>query len=271
MVQEGELALTDHFGTYDTDSLASQDSVYVEPEPVYGVVLTPPEPIPPAEAREEGTLGVSFILTGLFIIFLIISLRFRNNIKYAVAMFHNLVETRTRQNVFDDTVRETSLIVLLNILWCSCMGIIGFCVYQTINGDPLPMTYRSIGMLVGMAIAVVYTLFMWMMYASVGWVFSDREHSVLWVKGFFASQAMMSPAFFITALLGICRPDTAILVGIVSAIVFILAKLVFIWKGYRIFFNQFSSWVLFLCYLCSLEIVPLILCYRCANLLGEVL
>ena len=265
MVQEGEVALTQAEAPVPIET----DSVETAPEPIYGIILTPPPHEESAPVRQQDNLGVSFILCGIFLLFLIIALRFHNNIKYAVKMFRNLVETRARQNIFDDTVRETSLIVLLNILWCICAGIIGFCVFQYLYPQSVTAQFQSIGMLWGMAIAVVYSLFMWWTYTGVGWVFSDKTHAEMWVKGFSASQALMAPAFFLTALLGICRPDTAIGVGIASAAVFILVKLVFIWKGYRIFFSQFSSWVLFLCYLCSLEIVPLILCYRLALFLGN--
>ena len=252
-----------------TEQLALDTIGEIVEEPVYGIVLTAPEPPKPAPLRETGNEGVSFIIGGLFLLFLVVALRFRNNVKYAVTMFRNLVETRTRQNVFNDTVRETSLIVLLNILWCASAGIIGFCIFNSLYPGEWPWPLRSIGMLWGMAVAVGYSLFMWGAYASVGWVFSDRVHSELWVKGYLACQALMAPAFFLTALVVMCQPYTAPGAAAAVAIVFISAKLVFIWKGFRIFFNQFSSWVLFLCYLCSLEIVPLILCYRCALLLGE--
>ena len=269
MVQEGEVALTHSLVTSASDSIAETDSLVVAPEPVYGIVLTPPEPLPELSFRNDNNEGISFILSALFLLFLLIALRFHNNIKYAVSIFRNLIETRTRQNIFDDTVRETSLIVLLNILWCASAGLIGYSVFRFLFPEELLFSASVIGMLWGMAIAVVYSLFMWWAYSAVGWVFSDKTHAALWVKGFSASQALMTLPFFIFALLGICRPEAAPGVGIAAATVFIFAKLVFIWKGYRIFFNQFSSWVLFLCYLCSLEIVPLILCYRCAVFIAE--
>ena len=270
MVQEGELALSLPSDSTLNNS-AQNDSLTVITEPEYGLVLTAPAPQLPAPQRSNTQEGVSFILTGLFILFLIIALRFRNNFKYAVTMFHNLVETRTRQNVFDDTVKETSLIVLLNLMWCICAGITAYSVFQFYFPEQEFLTHPALGMLWGMAIAAVYSLVMWGFYSAVGWIFSDSSHAALWVKGFSASQALMTPAFFVTALIGICRPDTGFIVGIIAFTVFVLGKLIFIWKGYRIFFNQISSGVLFLCYLCSLEIVPLILCYRCAVLLGEVL
>ena len=250
------------------ESIQQTDTLLQTTEPVYGLLLTPPEEIEPAPQRPEGNTGVSFILSGLFLILLVIALRYRNNVKYVVTMVRNLVETRTRQNVFDDTVRETSLIVLLNILLFGSAGIVMWVVYQFYNPESVATVSKPVGMLIAMALAAVYSLFMWMSYICVGWVFSDRSHAMLWVRGYAAGQALIAPIIFLTALVGLCRPETSLEVGIVSAAVFILAKLAFIWKGYRIFFNQFSSWVLFLCYLCSLEIVPLILCYRIALLLG---
>ena len=268
MVQEREVALTSGV-TSTWDSIATGDSLISEPEAVYGILLTPPEPLPEIPLRQDNNTGISFILTGLFILFLIIALRFHNNIKFAVSIFRNLIETRTRQNVFDDTVRETSLIIMLNFLWCATAGIIGYYVFRFLYPASAINIEAAIGILWGIALAVAYSLFMWWAYSAVGWIFSDRSHAALWVKGFSASQALMTPAFFIFALLGICQPESAPGIGIVAAVVFLLAKLVFIWKGYRIFFHQFSSWVLFLCYLCSLEIVPLILCYRCAVYFAE--
>ncbi|MCH5230467.1 MAG: DUF4271 domain-containing protein [Muribaculaceae bacterium] len=264
------MALNDSISTVSQAVFETFDTI-AAPEPVYGLLLTPPPPPERAPLRSDNGNGISFILTGLFLLFLIIALRFRNNIKYALTIFRNLIETRTRQNVFDDTVRETSLIVMLNILWCGCAGIIGYCFLRFFltSGDPLPIS--AIGMLWGMVVAAGYSIFMWWSYAAVGWVFSDRSHAELWVKGFSASQALMAPAFFILALVGICLPQTAPGVASLALLVFILAKLVFIWKGYRIFFYQFSSWVLFLCYLCSLEIIPLILCYRISLLLDKIL
>ena len=246
------------------------DSLLQEVRPEYGMIYNYEKEVVPKAVRIQTDPGISFILGGLFILFLIIALRFRNNVKYAVTMFQNLIETRTRQNVFNDTVRETSLIAMLNIMWCACAGIIGFSFYVTFYGnDTLSMPSRSLGMLLGMALAVVYSLFMWGTYFSVGLIFSDREHTNLWVKGFSASQALMSPAFFLIALLAICQPNMGSGLALTAILVFFLAKLVFIWKGYRIFFSQFSSWVLFLCYLCSVEIVPLILSYRCALMIGN--
>ena len=249
------------------DTTVSKDSVAADVGREYGLVLSVPENRESAPLREGGALGTSFILSGLFLLALVIALRFHDNMKHIVAIVHDLMSTRVRQNAFDDTVRETSLLVLLNVLWCACAGITCYWVYVNSAGG-IGAGNAATGMLGGMAMAGAYSLFLYISYWTVGWVFSDVGHSELWVKGYAASQALMAPAFFIIALLAMCCPHQAGIVGVFALIIFILGKLAFILKGYMIFFNQISSWVLFLCYLCSLEIVPLILCYRCAVLLG---
>lgn len=239
-----------------------------EPTITYGLVMDPP-PEPPRETMRPSQIGLSFILGGVFILFLIVALRFRNNYKYAGAIFRSLIETRTRQNVFDDTVRETSLLVFLNLLWCVCTGIIVYCVVNATGMSVLSPDVNAKGMCAWMIAAAAYWIFMVAAYSGVGWVFSDKLHARMWVKGYSASQGLMTPALFIIALIAICWPYKEEWVGLSAIIVFVLGRLLLIWKGYRIFFNQISSWVLFLCYLCSLEIVPLILTYRFGCLLGE--
>ena len=264
-VIKGEESVTRNYSP-----LMETDTIPEEIEPQYGLLLTAPEP-PEAVPYRDDSNGVSFILAGLFLLCLIISLRYRNNIKYVVSMFSSLMETRTRSNIFNDTVRETSLIVMLNVMWCACAGIIGYSVMNFLNPGMQAELGPAIGMLIGMGFAVAYVVFLWIAYRAVGLVFSDRGNTELWIKGFSASQALMAPPFFVMALVAVCSYDSAIIVGITSALVFLIGKMIFIWKGYRIFFNQISSWVLFLCYLCSLEIVPLILCYRFAYLLEDAL
>ena len=262
MVQEGELALD----TLQNDTVtAGSDSAQVFTDARYGLVFSLPESQETAPVRQSPKDGVSFILGGLFILFLIIALRFHNNIKYVGALFRNLIDTRTRQNVFDDTVRETSLIILLNVMWCVCVGIIVYCCLGYYHTSSHPGFPPSVGMMIGIGVAVAYSLFMCLSYWGVGWVFTDNLHARIWIKGFGASQALMAPLFFITCLIAISCPGAEKSVAIISIIIFIAVRLVFICKGYRIFFSQISSWMLFLCYLCSLEIVPLILTYRLAT------
>ena len=95
----------------------------------------------------------------------------------------------------------------------------------------------------------------------MGNVFSDRRHTQLWLKGASASIALESFVLFPVALLVLVYPQWSHALLITGGSAFLVGKIVFLYKGFRIFFAEISSWLLFLYYLCSLEIVPLILTY----------
>lgn len=212
--------------------------------------------------------GMSWIYGGLLLVFCIVALRFRNNKKYLSALFKSMTEVRERHNMFDDTVRETSFLTLLNLLWCCSAGVILYAAiyYMTMRGfDPFgigKMTLTSparAGVCIG--VCAVYEIVMWFAYWLVGSVFSDGRKAGMWVKGFVSSQGIVGIVFFPLALMCLSYPVSLEGWLIASLVAFGIGKIVFLWKGFRIFFAQVSSWVLFLYYLCSLEIIPLIITY----------
>lgn len=234
----------------------------------YGVLLTPPEH-PGVSARETPSSGMSYIFGILLLLFCITGIRFHNTRKYVTSMLHNLVAIRIRSNVFDETVRETSFLVLLNLMWsCAAGGLLYGLLCLTVADNPIwslgvpaLFTHRALSAGVCMGIGVVYTCFMAVAYYVVGCVFSDNKHAVIWLKGFAAAQGLLSFAYLPLSLLLLCWQEWTEIILWIALGLFIMSKIVFIWKGFRIFFTQFSSWLLFLYYLCSLEIVPLILTY----------
>ena len=287
MIQTDSTAIVAHVDTVRTpapsappavnraQTIAPVDTVPVDTVPVkakeYGVLLTYAEP-ERAPQKADDSFGMSCLLGGLALLFCIIGYRFKDNSRYISKLFGSLTETRLRSNVFDETVRETSFLVLLDLMWALSAGIILWGVLGlTVPDNPwfsfsLPQlqTHRVASIAICMGIMVVYTCLMALAYVTVGAVFSDAAHAKMWAKGFAASLGLMSIIFFPLSLVLLFYPQwTEILLWIALG-TFLLAKIVFIWKGFRIFFTQISSWVLFLYYLCSLEIVPLILTYLAA-------
>ena len=214
--------------------------------------------------------STSWILLGLFAMLAVICYRYRKNTRYFTAMLHDLTDVRVRNNVFDDTVRETSFLILLNVMWSLCAGVLLYSL-MTIHGLTLPggipLPYLSYGgsqavpMAVCMAIALAYSGFMTIAYSIVGNVFSDTVHTRMWVKGFASAQGLDVIALLPLSLLAVTMPTWRAELLAIAAGSYLLTKIIFIYKGFRIFFTQTSSWVLFLYYLCSLEIVPVIRIY----------
>lgn len=228
----------------------------------YNTTLTPRPNTPPLPSE-------SWVMLGMFILFAIVCLRIRSNRKYLRVLWRDLIEVRERHNAFDDTVKETSLLVLLNIFWCTCAGVLLFYTLRLAVPDipefsfALPALHKAPGkaIMLCIGIATAYNALMTGVYSLTGRIFSDAMHTSMWVKGFSAQQGLSTFLLFPLALLALCYPDNCKIILIIAIFPFIIGKFIFICKGFRIFFSNFTSILLFLYYLCSLEIVPLILTF----------
>lgn len=256
--------------TVATDTVAA-DTTHVAH--VYGITLTPP-PVPKVEANAGDTTGMSWIIGALILLFCIIGIRIHNSRRYLSTLVHNLTDVRLRTNAFDETVRETSFMVLLNLLWSCSAGVLLYGLLRvTTHVNPtgsfsLPLTtHPAASIAICMGVAFLYTCFMSLSYMIVGTVFAGKTKAGIWLRGYTSGQGLLSFLYFLLALLSLSHQEWNGELLWIAAGGFILTKIVFIWKGFRIFFTQISSWVLFLYYLCSLEIVPLILTYLAAILL----
>ena len=255
--------VSQNFVLLSPDSVAETavDSSAVVVTPVWGLTLEPPETVAPPEPRPDTSGGVSFISLALFLLFALIGIRFHNNRLFIDSLLRNLVEVKERGNLFDDTVRETSFLLFLNLMWCCCTGVALYRLLEvTVPGSTFSFPPGGcMGICIGVAAA--YMVFISAAVLTTGTVFADLSHARIWLRGLVASQGILGFFYFPLALAMLCYPGASIPLLWVAAVAFILARLTFIWKGMRIFFTEISSWVLFLYYLCSLEIVPLILTY----------
>lgn len=243
----------------------------VEGEIMQGLVLINPAaayraPVEQKSERQIWGSGMSWIYLGLIILFCFTAVRFKGSTKYLKAIFVDLTDTRVRHNVFDETVKETSLLVLMNVMWVVSAGILLWILITIIPGNN-PANSLSVGdnqakgILLCSGVVALYLVVIFSAYYIVGNVFSDMKLTRLWLKGAGASSALETFLLFPIALLALNYPAWEKELLIAAGVVFVIGKIIFLYKGFRIFFNQISSWLLFLYYLCSLEIVPLILTY----------
>lgn len=267
-----------------SDSVAVADSVAVDTaahDTLYYIMLDPPAvaDLPPNSGPAAEGWGMSWILTLLTVLFVIVAIRFRSNSKYLSALFRDAVEVRERRNVFDETVREESFMLILNVLWCLSVGVLLYTLIQYSLTDPgISARLRSampgdippggwtgekapLAIAISIGVTLIWQLVMTALYSTVGRVFSDRLHTRMWLTGYLAVSGLSTLIFFPLALLALCYPGDPKVILWVAFGGFVAAKLMFIVKGFRIFFKEITSWLLFLYYLCSLEIVPLILLY----------
>lgn len=223
----------------------------------------------PSRQSSSSWDAMSWIYLGLVVLFCIAALKFKGNKKFLKALFSDLTETRMRHNAFDETVRETSLLVILNLVWIASAGVILWNLIRY-SVPLIPEVSFSIpdnaplGIGICSAIAGIYVVFIFLGYAVSGNVFTDSKLTRMWLKGAGASAAIQTFFLFPIALLLLSAPQWTASLLWAAAAIFVMGKIMFLIKGFRIFSHQISSWLLFLYYLCSLELVPLILTYVAA-------
>ncbi len=217
------------------------------------------------EAAPEPNDGMSWIYAGLLAIFVIVCLRMSRTRRYIAALISTITEVRRRNNLFDDTIRESSFLILADILWVLSAGVILY--GALVRWQPLSVTVNAepVSIALCMGVTAVYALLMDLTYYVVGAIFSDRHLSAMWVKGNRAVHALEAFLLLPVALVYLCVPQWSTITLYCGLGVIALGALVFICKGFRIFFSEITSWMLFLYYLCSIEIVPIVLAYTAAQ------
>jgi len=250
-----------------TDSLTA-DSASVDSlagEHIEGIILEDPVVVEKAPAAPVDS--VSWIYLGMAVLFIIIGIRVKNSPRYFKGLMKDMFQVSDRQSLFDETVKETTFLVMLNVMWAASAGVL---LWQSIrlltlslgpaDSFGIPDT-PALGIAICAGMCALYQGTMLVAYRVVGNVFADNTRAAMWVQGAAASSASEAVVLYPVALLALAQPEWNGILLMIGAIIFVLGKLVFIFKGFRIFFTQISSWLLFLYYLCSLEIIPVILTY----------
>lgn len=212
-------------------------------------------PRTPSPLHDNGTM-----LLALAVVFLLM-VTYGGGRKYFSNLFHNMFSVRRRENLFEDrTVNETKILI---VLFANTGVFISILLYQAfsfiypeqVSADG-PVFLTILALLAGVAL---FYLMQIGLYYLLGYVFAIKIETKLWLDGFKASQSLLgiilSPVAFIALLL----PGATYAMLVVAAVAYLAARLVFVCKGFRIFFNSLSSLHYFILYLCGVEIVPVVL------------
>lgn len=263
--------MPDSIQTHLPDSVAAGDSLAMtvgdsvaSGEQMGGIVLVAPQQfdestLTSSADQHNDSVGMSWIYVVLSILFCATALKFHGSIRYLQSLAIDIIDTRVRHNAFDDTVKETSLIVLLNSLWVASIGILLWVAVRNHLHIGAPPEGVPISIAICIGVAAAYLLIMLLAYWIVGNVFSDGALTGLWIKGAAASSAIQTFLLFPIAIVALNFEPWSNSLVVIAFCVFVLGKILFLYKGFRIFFTQISSWLLFLYYLCSLEIIPVII------------
>ena len=197
---------------------------------------------------------IMFLLSCLFLI-----TSYRLGHVYISNLMHNMLSIKGKDDLYSDhTMSDTRIIIALIVNTCLMEGMLMFFGLSWFNPDSALALQNSVFLHVILlaAAAALFIALQIFLYRLLGFTFSDDKLTQLWVGGFLASQATLGLLLLPIVVIALVFPSTIKLMLTVSIILYILARIVFIWKGFRIFFNNLSSSIYFILYLCAVEIVP---------------
>lgn len=177
--------------------------------------------------------------------------------------FSQIWSVRQRGNIFEQHVASESQALLLMLMLTSVM-----------EGVLLSAEWPARGLshvaafAVGVGCAGAFNLFSVAACHVVGYVFASQAMALQWRRGLYASQAALGLALLLPATLLIVSHGLSHTALGLAAALYIAARLMFIVKGFRIFYTNFYSLLYFILYLCTLEIIPLLVLGRCVAALN---
>lgn len=204
----------------------------------------------------------SGVMSLLIATFLIVAVNFRHYTAFLRSMAQELFSgRRTRPNVFDDpTVSETRIVASLVIVLAVSQAII-LCSLPGMNPQ------GGVGrLLLWGAGAVGFYVVQLIVYSSLGFAFSSQEASRQWMKAFNGAESLLAMALVVPALVVLFNPGTAGAVWGIALTLYLAARILFVVKGFRLFYRNLFSIPGFILYLCALEIAPLAAIARCAGI-----
>lgn len=221
-------------------------------------------------ARQGSLSGNSGILTIIVILFVAVSMNFKECRKLFTHFVDELRNDKSRENAFDEhSNHETRLTILTIIQFLIYGGIIlsGFKMLHSGETDANTNAYEFGILIKSIALFAAYYVFQLCAYSVLGYTFAGGDGSKRWLRALNASQSLAGVALMIPALILLFYPQMTGTVCIVSAVIYLSARLIFIAKGFSIFYNNIFSLVYFILYLCALEIIPLIYVVKLALLI----
>lgn len=215
-----------------------------------------PEPLSPIASTDSA-------LTAILIGTLLLVFFNADSISRAIRNYsHKLWSIRRRPNVFDDesiiSLRVSAMLELVFVVF-------GGIVISSLHVGPQPLVFVKV--LMSMCIMVAYFLFQYAVYTVIGYTFADNDGCRQFIQGFLASQSFAALLLIVPALLLVYAPVWRRYFVIASLLIYCVCHLLFIGKGFRIFYRNYKSLFYFILYLCAVEIIPVLALYRVSEYL----
>lgn len=226
-------------------------------------VITVPDAVAAPEPRIKSPLYDNGTMLLVLAVIFVITVSYSKGYKYVADFFHNISSVRARQNLFEDhTVKETQIMTALTANTCIFESILLFEAFLMLHPEAAVPGRHIFKYVATLAVAAaLFHLAQLALYHLLGFIFSDNASTKLWLDAFKAVRSMLGVVLAPVAFAMMICPSFTKMALIISILLYFAAQLIIICKAFRIFFNNLQSSLYFILYLCSVEIVPVILSF----------
>ena len=220
----------------------------------------------PSEKIPETPMNDPVIVGLVLIVFLLFAFTFKKGIKYLGEVLRNSLNVKERQNLFNDTtVRETQLRAVLLIMTFISEG---FCLFELVSRHiPSLSEMIGIGICCGGVIAFCYYYLQKWIYTGIGRLFTDATHTRKWIDSFVSINSLIGIPLAMSILAMTFIPPLEKIMFVTAVFIYLISRILFIYKGFKIFYRNILDLFYFIVYLCALEITPLFWVYRSSILI----
>jgi hypothetical protein len=263
------------YAFYEREPQPVIDSIYTfygnEPQPVtdsiYEILINPlafPEK-PPGyryEAKPKAQYIQNWSILIFVLLFVILATVRTSSEKYIIQLFQSIFNRSTANRLFREKVSNFMHVSFR--LDTFFILVIGLLIYQTVNFVVQPTSEESI-IYFGISVAAIllYVTVKFSFYRIIGFIFdvsSETQEYIFYAKS--GNRIMGLILFPIVISLFFIRGNYAEYLLIIGGIIVLIASIINILRGMKVIAQKVFSIYYMILYLCTLEILPLLLMWR---------
>jgi len=230
--------------TSHTDSLIHFDTISPVQLPLQGFegILHPSTP-----ANQE---WLFFLLLGLFFLLIFFLIRYPSFIKDTLQSFFKSYERVRNANEEQYNIAPFSIVLF-------SLGVISLYAISFFYQPPESFEWKSYGYF--LIVTGAFFVFKWLTIELMGFVFFDKSTFKLAKYSYFRFFFLLTIILFPLLVLQVYLPQANNWISIITIFLFIVVFVALIIKFFQIFSTKFVAFFYIFLYLCTLEILPLIL------------
>lgn len=220
-----------------------------------------PQGIEPA-LRAVNTSADSGLLSVVLGVLVVCSFLFPTLLRLWRAFFKQLVRSHSDLTMQVERTINERVALFVSLLQTIVMeGLALFCVTAT-HGEPDPLASFA-----GMALlAIGLMAFQLSAYYAIGFAFSSPASTQMWIRSFLTTQSLAGYLLVIPALGGLFYPNSVGLFLTVCVVVLCACRILFYIRSFAFFYTSPTSLFYFFLYLCTVEIVPVLVAWSLKGL-----